>query len=737
VCPDAYARIATLTAVVVGLLHVAISVLRLRFMLSFLGHAVSSGFTAGASTLIILSQLKYVLAIDMPKSLAIQDILSSVAQHIGQTNITTLLISLLWIVVLLVCKTLGQRYLRISLIGPLCPLFLCIVSTLLVGLWPTFRKQQSIDYIGQDHNLRGYIPSMAFTWKLEWIPRVIPTALTICLMGYTESIAIGRALSAKHGYEIEAGQELVAFGYSNVFGGLFGGFPVSASRSRSFASSSMGASTQLTSIITSLVVFVLISFVPPLFFYLPKFALAAVVVVSVMPLLTFVEAFHLCKVSSIDSLLWLFAFIGTVFAGADIGVAIAAGLSLLVLLQESMKPPVSILWQLSDTNIYRSMNQETAGRFIKNVLICRLVSSLHFANMSYAKEMLINCVASLEDVNRTEYLVLEMTEVTGIDSTAIHTILDIVGDFRRRGIQIGFAMLCGNVDKVLRKARFKAMIGEHWFFHTVQDAVTYCLCHQQAKRIREMNMLEEEMRRAEIAAHDQFVDRFGTAVGFNNDLHTSCTIIFLTLAAEVPMSEVTAVFNNCQIHIVRAQIEPLRADDAVKHTYFLQTSGSHKKLSDADMVKLQEEFEALLRQYRDRPRSPFCTLKGAAATMFPTGETSIMASEQTGRLERLEKALDEQAKSNLLLKETLRSQAERIEQLLLLQEDMILANVARSSGATAKASAGTSPCSGISPRSIPSPRTTTTTLNAGLSPRSSLSNSPFHLSFNEGTMVDL
>merc|ERR1719453_1307349 len=96
--------------------------------------------------------------------------------------------------------------------------------------------------------------------------------------------------------------------------------------------------------------------------------------------------------------------------------------------------------------------------------------------------MILAYTNDLIHVNKTEYIVLEMTSVVSIDSTAVHVIQDIVDGFRSRGIQVAFAMVGNRVDKTMRKAALKTFIGQQWFFPTVNEAVHYCLRHQHAKR---------------------------------------------------------------------------------------------------------------------------------------------------------------------------------------------------------------------------------------------------------------
>ncbi|CAK9075072.1 unnamed protein product [Durusdinium trenchii] len=480
-CPQEYVGLACLTAAVVGVMQILASVLKLGFLVTFLGHPVISGFTSGAAIIIGLSQLKYILGFDLPKSQYIYETIYNVIIKIDQTKGMPLLLGILWIAYLLGNKHLAQKYKRLKMLGPLGPLISCLVGTVLIGVFHEFfAETYHVKYVGEIPS--GIMPLSLDAWQLDKIPTVLGTAMSACLIGYMESIAIGKNLAATNGYDIDAGQEMLALGIANVVGAAFSCYPVTGSFSRSAVNNSTGALSQLSGVITAVVMLATLMFLTPLFYYLPKFALAAIVMNSVIPLVAFGEARHLFHVKKHDFVLWVTAFLGTLFLGVLMGILVSVGLSLVIVIYESARPQITILWRIPGTSIYRNMKQENNGTFIQNVFIARIGSSLYFANASFVKEMLLAHVTDLEEVNKTQYIVLEMTPVISVDSTACHVIKDVVNDFRMRGMHVAFAMTGNRVEKTLRKAGLKKFIGEQWFFPTVEEAVQYCVKHQHARR---------------------------------------------------------------------------------------------------------------------------------------------------------------------------------------------------------------------------------------------------------------
>jgi len=672
-CPDEYAKLAFLTAAVVGLLQIIGSILKLGFLVHFLGHPVTSGFTSGAAIIIGLSQVKYMFGYDVPKSQFVYDTVGNLVSGIEQTNGYTLFLGIAWLLFLIGNKKIAQKYKKFSFMAPLGPLISCAAGTLLLWLIKPMRTDMKVKYVGDIPS--GLMPFSLTKWDLELIPSVLPVAISSCLIGYMESIAIGKNLAAKHGYEIDAGQEMFALGVSNFVGAMFSCYPVTGSFSRSAVNNSTGAVTQLSGLITSLVMFCTLMFLTPLFYYLPKFALAAIVINSVIPLVALSEAKRLFHVKRNDFVLWVVAFLGTLFLGVLMGIVVAVSLSLVIVIYESVRPQITILWRIPGTTIYRNVKQESSGSFIPNVFICRIGSSMYFANASFIKDMLLAYVSDLEDVNRTEYMVLEMTPVVTLDSTAVHVIQDIVSDFRSRGIQTAFAMVGNRVDKTMRKAKLKTIIGEQWFFPTVNEAVHYCLRHQHVKRkttklaeiqgsVENLCTIEKDV---EVGALNVLP---GNEIGFSNDLHHDCTMVFISLAKDITkvMSEMAFLLRKKQLTVMRDTLEAL-SEKGAKHTYFLKSIRTHTKLTEFEVERIRGDLAHLLESHRDGP------LDKASGY----GDSKI---GREARIKTLEDTIAKEQDTNQKIQEQIQIQNERFEKFLDMHEHMVRGTSCRSNGGT-------------------------------------------------------
>eukprot|EP00403_Amphidinium_massartii_P035925 CAMPEP_0178434114 /NCGR_PEP_ID=MMETSP0689_2-20121128/33257_1 /TAXON_ID=160604 /ORGANISM="Amphidinium massartii, Strain CS-259" /LENGTH=1417 /DNA_ID=CAMNT_0020056169 /DNA_START=102 /DNA_END=4355 /DNA_ORIENTATION=- len=597
-----YVNLAILTSLAVGIMQVAASVLRLGFMVSFLGHPVTSGFTSAAAIIIGLSQVKYILGYDIEKSQFIYTTVGAIIDGIGDTKWLTLVFGIVSILFLMMTRKIARAYPRISLLGPLGPLVLCTIGILMIVAFPSLKDDYHVKAIG--HIPSGLMPLSIQDWDLGKFSIVLPTAMSACLIGYMESIAIGKNLAAKNGYEIEPGQELFALGIANIVGACFSCYPVTGSFSRSAVNQMTGACTQLAGMVTAVMMLLTLFLLTPLFEHLPKFVLAAIVINSVIPLVAYEEAIKLYKVKKQDCFLWVVAFIGTLFLGVLMGIFLAVALSLIIVIYESARPQITVLWRIPGTTIYRNIKQEQSGAFIPNVFICRIGSSLYFANAQYVKDALLAMVNDMSEVNKVEYIVLEMTPVISLDSTAVHILHDIIADFRARHIQIAFALVGNRVERTMRKADLTEFIGERWFFSSVNDAVYYCLRHQYSRRRRKAALEGVDVELGSylsIEPKDEEIDGEMTTVrptdeiGFSNDLHHSCTTVFINLVRDVPgfMSEITLYFKKGKMNVVRANVEPY-GETGAKHTYHIKSGKTNGKLSTEEVKRLREQLELVM-----------------------------------------------------------------------------------------------------------------------------------------------
>merc|ERR1712137_236776 len=354
---------------------------------------------------------------------------------------------------------------------------------------------------------------------------------------------------------------------------------------------------------------------------------AAVVISSVVSLVAYSEAQNLFKLKTKDFILWIVAFLGTLFLGVLPGILTAVGLSLLIVIAESVRPQIHILWQIPGTTIYRSVKQETDGCFLPGVLIARIGSSLYFANSAYVKDTILEYMSDLEEVNPIRYVVLEMTPVQSIDSTALHMLHDLVHDFHSRRLKIAFCMVDSCVMITMELGKLKKDVGEHWFFKTVDDAVKYCIMHQTA-------VDQRITHEGDMDLVDKVHVCMGNQVGFTNDLSEDQTTVYINLTKDMPgiLGQVSEIFKKNNISLVRASIDPT-AELGMKHSFHVISGKSRSQLKDWEKGSLRDDLLILIKSAR-APSSESIATSSVIGSNLP----QELHSESSARLECMIKA---------------------------------------------------------------------------------------------------
>lgn len=535
-CPQQYAELAFLAAFMCGVFQVGAGLLQLGFLVSFLAHPVVSGFTSGAAITIGLSQVTYFVGYKVEKSPFVYKTLENIFTRIDAFDWITFLCGTSFWFMLWGSRFLANKYKRrLGWLRPCMPLASCILGIVIAANVPHFGgcgfsqcPGAAGEYAVKNRVVGevpgGFAPISLTSFDFSKLGRVLPTAISASIIGFMESIAIAKSLAAKHKYEVDPGQELFAIGMSNLLGSMFSSYPVTGSFSRSAVSNNLGAQTNLAGFVTaSLMLLTVLVLVPTkVFFFLPLFALAAIVCSSVTNLVDIAEMRYLWRVKKSDWCLWMLAFLGTLFLGVQEALLVSVGISLLVVIFESVRPQMVVLWRLPGTPIYRNVKQDSVGTFVPGVLIVRIGASMYFANVAFIrdklKELAFNFYEKglyndqteleaaveprverdptssevlsttesvgasqpgvLSDDRRVRYIVIECTAVISLDSTAIHMLEGLTREFNERGIRVAFACVGSRMQKDLARAGLEKTIGARWFHHSVHSAVAFCMEHQ-------------------------------------------------------------------------------------------------------------------------------------------------------------------------------------------------------------------------------------------------------------------
>ncbi len=455
---EAFLALAIALSLIVGVIQLALGLFRLGFLVNLLSHPVVSGFTSAAALIIGLSQLKHLLGINLERSHHIHEILLAAVERLSEMNVYTFLVGVLGIVLIIAVKKINK-----AIPGPLLAVIFGIFAVIFFNL-----EGQGVKIVG---DVPGGLPTLsfpAFTWAQ--IQSLIPTALTISLVGFMESIAVAKAVQKKHkDYEVVPNQELIALGAANLAGAVVQAYPVTGGFSRTAVNDQAGAKTGLASLISAALIVLTLLFLTPLFYSLPKAILASVIMVAVFGLIDWREARHLWHVHRSDFWMLAITFFATLSLGIEQGIGVGVLLSIAVHIYRSMRPHLAVLGNIPGTEAYRNVNRFTDAAEVADTLIVRFDGQLYFANLSYFQAQLNQLVTARGKALRT--IIINAEGISSIDSSAMHEIHNFVETQHARGLNVVFAGLIGPVRDLFKKDDLISLIGRENFYLSVPEAV--------------------------------------------------------------------------------------------------------------------------------------------------------------------------------------------------------------------------------------------------------------------------
>ncbi|MBN3313845.1 S26A3 protein, partial [Atractosteus spatula] len=402
--------VASSVSFLVGIFQLALGVLQVGFIVIYMSDTLISGFTTAAAVHILVSQLKFILGLQVPgKSgvFALVYTLKDIFSVIGETNIADLVTAIIIIVAVFVVKEVNDRY-KEKLPVPI-PIEV-IMTVLACGLSYAFDFQTlyNVDIVG--NITKGYESPLAPNFEV--IQLSVMDAFSMAIVGFAVAFSVAKVYSVKHDYIIDGNQELIAFGVSNIFTSSFRGFASSTALSRSAVQESTGGKTQLAGLLSALVVMIVtvaigflleplqksylnstLNVLISLTLNLLQSVLGALVVVNLKGMLMQVtEIPYLWKKDRPDCVVWVVTFLAAVFLGLDLGLAVGLGIELLTVIFRTQFPRCTVLANIKGTDIYRDRKDYMSIYEPEGIKIFRIPSPIFFANVDFFREKLNSAV---------------------------------------------------------------------------------------------------------------------------------------------------------------------------------------------------------------------------------------------------------------------------------------------------------------------------------------------------------
>ena len=441
-----YLAAAAMLALMVGVIHVALGVGRLGFLVNFLSHAVLVGFTAAAAIIIGFSQAKHIFGISTERKEHFYETVLEVFDNIAATNWPTLLLGAAALATLFVLKRYAKRV----------PAALVVVVGSIAAVKLGDLESRGVKTVG---DIPDTLPAFGLPdFDGSITASLVGTAFVITIVGFMESIAVAKVYARRHRYEVVANNELIGLGAANVAAGLFGGYPVTGGFSRTAVNDTAGARTPLASLITAGIVLVTIAFLTPLFASLPNAALGAIIIVAVIGLVDVAEMRHIAAVKKSDLVGLGVAFFATLIVGIELGILVAVIASMLVVFARMSMPHSAVLGHVEGTTSYRNIERFPEARLVSGVRIVRIDAALSFVNAVNVKKLVRAHAEAVVDAPHA--LVIDASGINDLDATGAEMLDELFTEVEALGVALHLCDVKGPVRDVLRNAGLWARLGE-------------------------------------------------------------------------------------------------------------------------------------------------------------------------------------------------------------------------------------------------------------------------------------
>lgn len=457
---ESYISIAILLALIVGAIQFILGVFSLGFIVNFLSKPVITGFTSAVALIIGLNQFRNLLGADFIQSDQIQYILRDVWFKITTLNTHTTIIGLISVVIIIIFRKINKK-----LPNALIVVVLGIIIMKYFG--------ENLGDVSIVKDIPSGLPVFGIPeFNVQQIRELLPIAFTLVMVGYLETISIGKSLEAKQDvYRIRANQELIALGLSNMMGSFFKAYPTASSFSRSAINQESGAKTGMAALISVVMVVITLLFLTPLFYHLPKTVLAAIIIVAVFGLINFKEAAFLWKANNLDFWLMLSTFLATLLLGIEYGIAVGVSLSLVVLIYKTSRPYVAEIGKVPGSNFYRNISRFEEVIISDEILVFRFDAQIFYANSNYFRDNLDEMAA--KKGKALKLIVIDAESINRVDSTGVEMLKERIKFYQKKEVQFYFAGVKGPVRDDLFRSGIIELIGLHHFFMRANEAVKF------------------------------------------------------------------------------------------------------------------------------------------------------------------------------------------------------------------------------------------------------------------------
>ncbi|MFN8104311.1 MAG: sulfate permease [Acidimicrobiia bacterium] len=446
--------LAAMLAVLVGLIEIGLGVAKLGFVADLLSSEVRVGYLNGLAVVIIVGQLPKLFGFSTDASGFVDEVRQFLG-HLGETDRATLITGVCVLAVLLVLPRVTKK-----------------VPAVLVAVVGVTVLSALLDLSGGGVATVGALPQGVPRPALPWTgwSDVLPLlvgAVGITMVSLTDTIATASSFAARRGDEVDADQEMVGIGTANIAAGLFQGFAVSVSGSRTAVADQAGARSQATGLVGAGLVAVLLLFLNGLLADLPQTALAAVVIVAALSLMDLNALARYASVRPSSLAISLVASAGVIFLGVLQGIVVAIVLAVLLFFRRNWWPHGAVLGQVPELGGWHSVAEHPEAHQLDGVVVYRWEAPLFFANAGQFRDQVRKLVRDHEP----RWIVLQCEAVTDIDVTAAEIVRDLDEELNAKGIHVAFVELRDRLHDLIRRYGLHTTLDQEHFYPSLDRAL--------------------------------------------------------------------------------------------------------------------------------------------------------------------------------------------------------------------------------------------------------------------------
>ena len=455
-----YLMLAATLSLFSGILVLVFGALRLGFLSQLLSRPVISGFISGSAVLIVLSQVKFLVGVS-PQGSSSWQVLISMFKNFPQTNQVTLAIGATSLVLLFAAKRwlagalirVGVPKRRADFAVRLTPLAVLIVATSVV-IALELDVNRGVAVVGEVKE--GLASFTFFVPDPQMLELLMGPALILALIGMVQNITMAQALAIRRREKVDTNRELVGLGAANITAAFYGGMPVGGGLSRSAVNTAAGAQSPLASIVSALSMLAIVALGTHWLAKLPLAVLAASIVVAAISMVDVQALKQAWAYDRADALALLGTALGVLVLGIQQGIALGISLSLAALLLRASTPHIAVIGRIHGTEHFRNVERHGVET-LPGVLFLRIDESLFFGNLSAVEARL---TLELEKSPDTHDLVLIMSAVNRIDTTAMEVLTNLNRELAEHGVRLHLAEVKGPVqDRLERSPLWPALSG--------------------------------------------------------------------------------------------------------------------------------------------------------------------------------------------------------------------------------------------------------------------------------------